>query len=154
MLKGRPTAVAVVELEKVFNSLHERDAIEAELHGKVDAMQTDQKKKEEEISHQRDNLGVMSPANPGYAAEQEKLEQKALFELRGWEEWQQNGARPRARGCSWIQLYNKILDAIARVAKDNGYDVVLYKESAPDFNKAKNDELSTIMRSRKVLYAA
>ena len=52
------------------------------------------------------------------------------------------------------QLYRKTLDAIGRVAKDSGYDVVLFKEKAPDFTNANAQQISTMIQVRKLLWSS
>ena len=51
-------------------------------------------------------------------------------------------------------LYRKCLDATEVVAKDLGYDVVLFKESTPDFNYENPQQLSTQIQVRKLLWSA
>ena len=43
---------------------------------------------------------------------------------------------------------------IGRVAKENGYDVVLYKEQEPDFQNVKAEAINQMIQLRKVLWSA
>ena len=49
-------------------------------------------------------------------------------------------------------MYRKLIDAMGKVATENGYDMVIFKEKEIPFNKLKPEALSTYIAMRKVLW--
>lgn len=152
MLKGRPTAVAVIDVEKVFNALAEKTQIEADLNSRQEKLVAERQERERELKNIKAELDLLNPSNPGFLKKQEELERK-LVDLQVWGQWQTQSMM-RENRLQITGLYNKITAACGKVSKGNGYDVVLFKESTTDFSNVKNEELSGVIRSRKVLWAA
>ncbi|MCX5661670.1 MAG: OmpH family outer membrane protein [Planctomycetota bacterium] len=152
MLKARPTAVAAIDVEKVFNSLREKTQIEAELNARKDKIAQELQDKSKDLKSLQDDLGVLNAANAAFKKKQEELERKA-FELKVWQEWQ-NAAFMRESGLQTASLYRKIVASAGKVAKENGYDMVVYREGEPELNPAKPEDIKQMIRNRKVLWAA
>lgn len=152
MMKARPTAVAAVDVEKIFNALREKTQIEAELNARKDKIAQELQDKSKELKSLQDDLGVLNAANPAYKKKQEELERKA-FELKVWQEWQ-TAAFMRESGIQTAGLYRKIVAATGKVGKEAGYDLVIYREGDPEMNPSKPEDIKQMIRNRKVLYAA
>lgn len=150
--KAKPTAIAVVDIQKVFNSLEEKLQIDADLRSKGEKLEKEGQGKIESIKSLEAELNkLVAPGTPAFAGKQEQYEREAI-ELQTWREFQQ---RKFAReGSVQLQnLYRKILDAVARAAQQGGYDLVLFKEPEPDFRNVKPEAVLSIIQARKVLWA-
>lgn len=151
-LKGRPTSVGVIDVEKVFNSLQEKVQIEADLTTRQQNLVTERNDREKELKSLKNELDLLSPANSGFKKKQDELEKK-VFDLQSWMQWQ-NASLVRENRLQITQLYSKIVAAAGKIAKENGYDLVLFKETSTDFSNVDPKELSAALRSRKVLWSA
>lgn len=150
--KGRPTAVAVVDVGKVFNDAAEKKQIEADQVQRREKLQVEMQAKSNELNEMKKDMEMLNAANPAKKAKIEELARKA-FELRAWQEWQlQQIQSDSVNGIT--DLYRKIQSAAGKVAKENGYDVVLYREGTLDFTRVKPENLELAIANRKVLWAA
>lgn len=150
--KGRPTAVAVVDVGKVFNDAAEKKQIEADQVQRREKLQVEMQAKSNELNDMKKDMEMLNAANPAKKAKIEELARKA-FELRAWQEWQlQQIQSDSVNGIT--DLYRKIQSAAGKVAKENGYDVVLYREGTLDFTRVKPENLELAIANRKVLWAA
>ena len=145
------TAVAVVDVERVFNELKEREAIEADLQGRAEQLKQQEQERAAEINRLRADLDILVPGNPNYESKLEELERKAL-EFQAWRQFH-NQKLNRERGTEIEMLYRKMLDSIGRVASQQGFDLVLFKEKPADFRNAKPEALPTLIQVRKVLWS-
>jgi len=150
--RARPTSVAVMDVEKVFNALDERTRIEADLKTRGERLQQEERERAEEIRKIQQDLEILVPGTSNYENKEGQLTQKAM-ELQVWRQFQ-NARLGRERAIQIENLYRKMTDSLARVAKDNGYDVVIFKEKGVDFPKDKPEQLLTVIQLRKVLWAA
>jgi Skp family chaperone for outer membrane proteins len=153
MMAAKPTAVGCVDVFQVFATLKEKTQIEADIKSINDRMGEEQRQKGEELKQMEEAMKILMPGSADYLKAEDEYTQKAL-EFRAWTELQkaklvrENKIRVQA-------LYNKILAATAAVAKDNGFDLVIYKEGAVDFSRVQDPRLlDDAVRNRKVLYSA
>src|SRR5207247_265603 len=122
------------------------------LNGRKEKITQELQDRGKELKTLQEELGFLDAGNPAYKKKQEDLERKAV-ELKVWQEWQ-TATFLRESGLQTAGLYRKIAGAAAKVAKDSGFDVVLYKEPEPEFNVSKPEEIKQIIRGRKVLWTA
>lgn len=151
-MQAQPTAVAVADVQAIFNSLKEKTALEAELRSRGEQLQQQEQEKRNAIAQLRQDLGVLNAGSDAYRQKEEQLTEAAIA-LRVWAELEQQKLN-RERVLQIESLYRQTMDAVAQVAQDSGYDVVLFKESAPEFDAENPQQLSTLIQVRKVLYAA
>jgi outer membrane protein len=150
-MQAEPTAVAVVNVQKVFNSLKQKQGIEAELKQRAQELQNQEKQRRQEIQQMKSNLDVLKPGTQQYKQQEQKLE-RAVVDLKAWAQYKQQKMK-RTRGVKMESLYRKTADAAGQVAQDNGYDIVLYDEGNADFNYQSSKQLSTMIQMRKVLWS-
>lgn len=151
-MQAQPTATAVADVQKIFDSLREKTAVEGQLRSRQERLEQQLASKRNEVAQLRQDLGVLAPGGPDYQEKEDQL-RKAAVDLRVWAEVEQQ----RVVGEQVIQvesLYRKTLDTVAQVARDNGYDIVLYKEPAPNFDVREPQDLLRLIQLRKVLFAA
>ncbi|MBI1337055.1 MAG: hypothetical protein GC164_08845 [Phycisphaera sp.] len=150
--RGRPTAVAVCDVQRAFDAMEEKKHVEADLQTRAQKLQQEKQDREKEITQLQSDLDMLAPDTPAYDQKQADLERRAI-EYRAWLEFQTNKLN-RDRATSIESLYRKLLDSIGTVAKDNGYDMVVFKETAVNFKGAKPEQLSALIQVRKVLWAS
>ena len=151
-VKGRPTATAVADVQLVFESLKEKMQIEADLKSQLEQLNQEEQIRKQKLQELKSDLEILAPDTPAYNEKQSSLEQKAI-ELQAWQGFQTQKLN-RERGLQIERLYRKMLDAIGRLAKQNGYDLVMFKEKPANFRGAKPEALNTLIQVRKVLWAA
>jgi len=151
-LAGKPTAVAVVDVQRAFDSLQEKDQIEADLRAEAERLKVDEENKKKSIRELQADLEILAQGAPAWKQKKAALD-TALIELQVWRSFETNKLN-RERGVQIENLYRKVVDAIGRVAKDNGYDVVLFKEKPVEFKGAKPEQIPTLIQVRKVLWSA
>lgn len=151
LMKGRPTAIAVCDVQRLFDSLKEKAQVEGDLQVQAQKLQQEKTDREKDLRQLQSDLEILAPDTPAYDQKQDELERKAV-ELQAWAQFQQNKLN-RERAVQIEGIYRKMADAIGRVAKENGYDVVLFKEAEINFRGAKPEQLSGLIQIRKVLFA-
>ncbi|MDX1681513.1 MAG: OmpH family outer membrane protein [Phycisphaeraceae bacterium] len=150
-LKAEPTATAVVNVQHAFESLDEKTQVEADLKTRQEQVLQERQEKQESLKQLQQDLEILAPGTPAFQQKQEQLQKKAL-ELKVWIEYQ--GQRlERERIIRLEALYRKLLESIGRVAKDNGYHVVLFQEDEVNFRNASANQISAAVQMRKVLWA-
>ncbi len=150
LLKGTPTAAAVVEVQRVIDNLKEKEVIEAQLTKHNETVMKEKTDRERAIKQMQDELGMLAPGTENHRKKLETAE-KAVIELNAWLQYE-NNKLVRERGLQIELLYQKMLKAIADVAKTNGYQVVLFAEGPAEFRAQDPQQLSTLIQIRKVLY--
>ncbi|WP_432798648.1 OmpH family outer membrane protein [Poriferisphaera sp. WC338] len=146
---AEPTAVAVVDIQKVFDGLKERVSLDAEDKTSREALQQEAKLRQEEIQALQEELKMLE-GQAGTDQKQDELQMKAI-QYQAWGKFmQQKQASDAALNIE--QLYRKMLKAIDLVATEGGYELVLYKETIDRMNTADIQQLRLQIFSRKVLY--
>jgi Skp family chaperone for outer membrane proteins len=132
-LPGTPTTVAMVDMLHLWNSLREKDAIEEGLTDLVYGVKfEDQKWRTKIIGYEKD-LALLAVGSEAYIAKERQIENAKI-------DWNvairaAQSQLNRRRGELTKLLYQRVIDAIGRVADQNGYDAVVFKEPEPEFTK-------------------
>lgn len=150
--KARPTSMAVVDVQKVFDSLAERTQIEAELQTQADKIKQEELDRQKDLKQLQSDLEILARGTPAFVTKSDELEQKML-EFQAWRNFR-IARLNRERGIRLEEIYRKMADSIGRVAKENGFDLVMYKEGPIRFPADKPDQISTIIQVRKLLWSA
>lgn len=150
-MQAEPTAVAVVDLERVFDQLEEMSALEADANSKAEQIQKQAEEKRQEVQQLQSDLGLLKAGTEEHRQAQEEVEMAAI-EFRTWLQFQKQKLE-RERGVMVEGLYRKTLDAVEQVADGSGYDLVLYKARTTDLNFESARDLAQRIQARKVLYA-
>jgi len=151
--KGRPVAVAVVDIEKVFNGIAEKNQVKADLTTMAEKLGQEKLARKKKLEADQQDLKDLTPENPNFKKLSEELQQ-AAFEFDSWQRWQQARVSNEDR-LRTVALYRKIVDSAGAVAKENGYDIVLFKEpSAERLLNLKPEALDDAMSTRKLLWYA
>lgn len=150
LLRGTPTAVAVVEVQRVIDNLKEKQSIEASLQQNNDRVQKEKQEAEQKIKQMQEELGLLTPGTDNFRKKQEQIEE-AVISLNARLQFE-NQKIQRERGIQIEGLYQKMTRAIGDVAKTNGYQLVLFSEGPPEFRFENTQQLTTLIQLRKVLY--
>ena len=128
VLNGEPTCVGVIDLSNLYDSLREKQQIDAELQGIRTRLTTENTDRQKEIERLKQDLDMLVVGTPPYADAQDTYEEAAL----DYQVWIQYEQRKLAREANvQIQNLQKGLDeAIAAVAEAQNVDIVLYKQQA------------------------
>ena len=152
MMTGRPTAAGVIDVQMVFESLKEKMHIEANLKSRLEQLNLDEQEQKQNLQEIKSDLDILAPDSPAFNEKQNQLEQKAI-ELQTWRTFQTQKLS-RERGLQIERLYRKLIESVGTVAKQNGFDLILFKEKPVDFSGAKPEALNTLIQVRKVLWSA
>ena len=128
VLSGEPTAVGVIDLSNLYDSLREKQQIDAELQTIRTRLTTENESRQTEIAQLKQDLDMLVPGTPPYADAQDTYEETAL-DYQVWIQYEQRKLAREAR--VQIQKLQKGLDeAIAAVAEAQNVDIVLYKQQS------------------------
>jgi len=144
--------MAVVDVQKVFNSLDQKTSVEADITQQTEKLQKQEQDKQTELKALQADLQVLAAGTPAYQETQEKLETKAM-EFQVWKQFNQRKLE-REKVLRLEDLYRKVVDAIGSVAEAKGIDLVLFKDNSIDLKGENQQQLAAMIQVRKVLYAS
>lgn len=151
-VRAQPTAVAVVDIEAVFAGLQEKTLLEANMQSQAERVKTEHEQAQNDLRSLQGDLDLLDPAGEAYRRKQAEVQQ-AVIQFQVTREYH-NQRLARTQVGNIEHLYRKTLDAAGRVATDNGYDLVIFKEKAPDFTGANAQQISTQIQVRKLLWSS
>lgn len=150
MAQARPTSIAVLDVEKAMNALDERTQVEADMKSDLEQIKQEHESRRQKLIQMQEDFKLLQTGTDAYMAKAEEL-QLAGMQLDGWfkyKEARMNSEKVLQTG----SMYRKLIDAMGKVATENGYDMVIFKEKEIPFNKLKPEALSTYIAMRKVLW--
>lgn len=126
VLNGEPTSVGVVDLRTLYDSLREKQQIDAELETVRTSLTDERDKRQKDLAQLQQDLDMLVPGTPPYAEAQDKYE-KAALDYQLWAAYQQNKVA-RENNARIEDLTNKADAAIEAVAEAQNVDIVLFKQ--------------------------
>lgn len=151
-LRAEPTAVAVVNIERAFDALDEKASVEAEIRARGEELAEEEQQRRRHIRRLQEDLEVLGEGGQAFREKQDEL-QRAVIDLQAWTQFQQRRIA-QEHMLQTERLYRKMMAEIARISEDEGYDLVLFRESEPQFQAENPQELVAQIQIRKVLYAS
>jgi Skp family chaperone for outer membrane proteins len=150
---GRPTVVAVVDIQRVINGLDElRDregelaALGKELEARVEAVKLKLKDAEEALK-------VLPEGSPEFAQKFDEL-RRLTYDLPYEAKWAQQRIDEK-RGEIYAGLFQKINDGAGRLARQSGFDLVLSSDGAAEIPARGTEEnVRGMIVSRRVFFAS
>lgn len=130
---GTPTTVAMVDMVSLWSALKEKTAIEEGLSDLVYAVQFADQATQKRVRQLELDLSLLADGSEA-AIEKRRQIESAIIDRNvalGTARTRLN----RRRGELTKLLYAKMVEAIGRVADENGYDAVIFKESDPNYSK-------------------
>jgi Skp family chaperone for outer membrane proteins len=149
---GQPqsTRVAVADVKEVFNNLQEMASIRADIQTQQDALSNELSQRQQELRNLEADLGVLNPNEADYEQTRQQIREKAV-ELEVWQRVNRATLQQEA-ALQMANMYRKTLDAVGRVADQNGYDLVLYRDNKEPMQTDSQQSVSTQIFLRKVLW--
>ena len=147
--KAAKTAVAVVNVAELISKCQKNQDFQADVQKRQVKLVQEQKDRETKINQLRQDLDLA-----GSAAERQKKEReitKALYEFQAWQQIEQQNLL-RDQRTALIELYGEIDAAVATVAQQEGYDMVLFDTPTPDFDTLNPEQLVQVIGNRRVVY--
>jgi len=144
--------IAVVDVEKVFNDLTERTKVEADINTRIADLQKWQQDQKKDIDGIQADLGVLKPDTPEYNKRLDALN-RAAISIKVESDFRQRQIE-QEKAIQLENLYRKVIDSVERVAKQDGYDVVLFKDNTPSLRGANQQQIAALIQVRKCLYSA
>lgn len=149
--QAKPVTAAVVDVQKVFNELDEKNSVEADITQQAEKLQKEEQDKQTELKALDADLRILAPDSDAYKQTRNKLEMKAI-EFQAWKQFQQRKLESE-KAIRIEALYLKVIDSIERVAKKEGFDLVLFKDQTESLRGQNAQQLATLIQVRKVLYS-
>jgi Skp family chaperone for outer membrane proteins len=131
--KGTPTTVAMVDMVHVWNSLKEKTTIEDGLADLVYAVQFTDQTWAKKVRDLELDFALQAEGSEAWIEKKRQIE-AAVIE-RNVAIASAKTRLNRRRGELTKLLYQKMVDGIGRVADENGYDAVIFKETEPNYSK-------------------
>lgn len=151
-LRAEPTALAVVDIERAFDELNEKTAVESEIRSRGEELGQEEQQRRQQIRQLREDLDVLASGTNAHRQKEEELN-RAIIELQTWAQFQQQRLA-REHVLQTERLYRQMMDAIAQMAEAEGFDAVMYREGEINFQAEQPQELVAQIQMRKVLYAS
>ena len=146
---ARATRVAVCDIAAVFNTYQKAKDLNAEFTRKRDDIAAEDKKRSEEIGRLEKVLESLEVGSEMHDKTTTQL-QKLVMEQSVWRKMQEQTASQWHRRLT-EEMYREILTAVETVAKQQGCDLVIYREDVPIASQNTTELLNKIAQ-RKCLY--
>ncbi len=143
------TRLAVCDVANVFNKFTHATDLTNEFQGRRDRVKADDDEKAKQIDAQMALVKELAVGSKKHDEETEKL-QKMDVERQVWRKMQEASVMRDYR-LATEKMYTEICEAVMATAKDQGYDIVLYRDSV-ELNSESPTELLGKIALRKVLY--
>lgn len=143
-LKAAPTAVAAVDLAKLFESLKERQRVLADMQTRQEQLRQNEETKKKELASIQGELDLLVPGSESYR-QKENQRDKAFIELQTWAQYESRKLRIDFETAQEA-LLKKANETIGKVATENGYDLVLFKNQALQMRNEANQNAAVNIR--------
>jgi len=148
---AQATAVATVDIVEIIDKLEERKVRESELEARKEARQIQINEVTDQLKIMQADLAALDRSTDEYKDKiREAMEMQAVAKARGEA---LNQILSIDRGNVTREMYNKVSDAISRIADREGYDIVLFDDSLfPVMEDAPFNDVYRSIISKSVLY--
>jgi len=149
---GPGPTVVVVNLERLFANLEERESQESNIQAFIE----EQNKKIEDIDARRQAVQEELQLLPEGAPEEAELLEELVrlqVDLRFQNEFSER-LIDRRRARAFAELFEKVRDAASRLAERNGYDLVLSNDAGAAVPDSGEAQVRAALVSRRVLFSA
>ncbi len=143
--------VACIDVVRIFNEYDRQKDLTEEMRDKNQEMQDEEQRRRGRIDTLQATLDAMSDDDPAKAQRQREL-LRMHIDYKNWGELMQ-AEMAREVGVWTARNYNEIVTATEEIARDQGLDLVLYKEQA-NLMGFDPDAIRDQIRSRKLVYSS
>lgn len=147
--KAGKTAVAVINVASIISKSKKNVSFQESIQKRRIKLQQDAEKRQKKIDLLRADLDII----PEAAARNAKIREitKATYEFQAWSQIEQQNLL-RDQQLFLIELYEAIDQTVSKVAKREGYNMVILDTPTPDFEKLTAEQLVQAIGSRRVVY--
>jgi len=151
--EGAPAAtrVGVCDVVQIFNNYEKSKVLSARLTDQRNQIKAEDDKRRKEIDGLQMELEALKEGSPEHEKRLQRL-QELTIQLQVWQQFQQSLIMRRHHQLTQ-ELYEEILRTIDAVAKERGFQVVLYAQRTMPTGKD-TPELLRMIELRKVVYSA
>ena len=146
--------VALANPGRIIDGIKETKDLQAKLKVEVDSLESQSRQKQEELTDLKNRRDQLKPGTPQYDQLNGQLREKAI-DFQAWS--QVNKADLESRQKAQLKnLYQKMQDAVAEIAKQQGYDLVLTEQAPqlpPNTDQMQMNDLRGLLNARNVLFA-
>lgn len=146
-----PPIVAVVDLERIVNNLDELTARQADLNNWITERQSAFDRVKQQFESARQKLEILPIGSDDAEQAREDL-LRLQIELKLQQELSQEGVDQR-KAIVHRDLFNKVSDAVERLARKNSYHLVLSNDSEPPLILGTESQVQRQIAGRRVLFA-
>ena len=150
-LQAKPSAVAVIDVQKVFNDCKEKKEIDAKITSAAEQHTTKTQERDRKISQLQSDLELLDPGSPAWAQKVADIDRKVIEK-----EVETNYVKlklGRDQIVSYEGLYRNLRSACAEVGRTNGYDIILAKEPSELLRSKSLQQIVNQIGLRKVMWA-
>ena len=143
--------VAVCNAAEVFANYERARDLNAEMERKAAALRQEGQRREDQIKKMQEEISQLNPGSKQHEDLLERIE-SARFDAQKWGQLEERRLR-RWHAQRTKEMYTEITEAISKVAKDRGIEVVLFADNQP----LMGEDIKVIleqMSTRSVLYAS
>ncbi len=149
--RAAPTSVAVVDWLEVTQQLTEWQEIQARINDRTQELQEELNVDEKKLQDLNDVLKILPEAErEPKLRESELLSAQLRAKVQLFEQWMQ-----REELTEQLKIYEKIKEAVAVIAQNEGYDIVMWNDSASkSVNFDQLQDSAQRVATRHVMYAS
>jgi Skp family chaperone for outer membrane proteins len=152
---GGAMRIAVADASRIFNEMQERKDIQVSMQSELERLNAQNKERTDELRKLQAQRDQLKPDTPQYDDLNEKLNDGAI-EFRSWQA-QATAKAERSQKRQVKALFQRVEAAVAEIATQQGYDLVLTKQrpELPDnLDAVKYEQIVAALSARNVLYAS
>jgi Skp family chaperone for outer membrane proteins len=124
-LRAQPTAVAVVDLQRVVDNLRQQQQVRADLQSRGEQLQRELNEKRKHLANLQNDLDLLQEGSPAYQQKATERD-RATIDLRAWQEFETRRLMIEEQ-VQIEALIRKVNETIERVAEEQGFHLVLFK---------------------------
>jgi len=143
--------VAVCDVEEIFEHYDRANDLTADFIKRSEAITEEGKKRAARIEALREELEGLEPGTEDFEDLVQEI-QRQTIEAQAWQDYKMTIAR-RDQHRLTTDMYDEILVMIETIATEQGYKIVLFRDSRTTQTKDMN-QLVALMGNRKVLYSS
>ncbi|MDY7108806.1 MAG: OmpH family outer membrane protein [Planctomycetota bacterium] len=147
-----PAVVATVNIERLFQNLDERSAADTRLTALAEELDAETQRRQEEIERLNEELEIYAPGSQQHRELNEQIALKG-YQLQAFLDFAMRKL-DNEKSKFFRGLYDRIKQAVAATASENGYDVVFVDDSIVDLPRsATEEEMKRQISARRMLFA-
>lgn len=150
--QGTQLKIATASPSKIFFGMKEKNDVVAQLKQEVAELEKQNVSRRNKVTDLKNAMELLNPDAPQYE-EANRAFMTAAIEHKNWLEVSQAQAARNEKMMTKM-LFDRITAAIAELAKERGFDLVIAEQPAFNIERMTAEQLTQAMAQRQVLYAS